>query len=165
MIRRMTGPNALSATALSKECGIPQPTLSSWLRTTGTVAGMSTKKSKASKTSSKDAQQRSLLARLKVVVEAAELDEEELGAYLRREGVHREQLEQWREAAAKALGESTVRRRRGPTPEQKRIRTLERELHRKDKALAEAAALLVLKKKFEMVFGDEDNDTDPRNER
>ena len=46
-----------------------------------------------------------------------------------------------------------------------RVRKLERELTRKDKALAEAAALLVLKKKVQAIWGDEDDDTDPRNDK
>ena len=44
--------------------------------------------------------------------------------------------------------------------ETKRIRELEKELRRKDKALAETAALLVLKKKAQEIWGDEDDDTD-----
>lgn len=38
---------------------------------------------------------------------------------------------------------------------QKRIRELERELHRKDQALAEAAALLILRKKLNALWGDD----------
>ena len=41
----------------------------------------------------------------------------------------------------------------------KRIRALEKELRRKDKALAETAALLVLKKKVQEIWGDEDDPT------
>lgn len=48
--------------------------------------------------------------------------------------------------------------------EARRVRDLERELRRKDKALAEAAALLVLKKKAQAIWGDEDDNTDPENE-
>ena len=48
---------------------------------------------------------------------------------------------------------------RGPSPEEKRIKQLERELNRKEKALAEAAALLVLSKKYRAIMGDEDDDT------
>jgi len=47
----------------------------------------------------------------------------------------------------------------------KRIRKLERELARKEKALAEAAALLVLKKKLEHLQEDEDDDTDEGSEQ
>jgi hypothetical protein len=46
----------------------------------------------------------------------------------------------------------------------KRIRTLERELARKEKALAEAATLLVLKKKLQALEVDEDVDTDEEHE-
>jgi hypothetical protein len=44
--------------------------------------------------------------------------------------------------------------------ETKRIKDLEKELRRKDQALAETAALLVLKKKAQEIWGDEDDDTD-----
>ena len=47
----------------------------------------------------------------------------------------------------------------------KRIRELERELARKDKALAETAALLVLQKKFQAFMGGGDDDTEPRSGR
>ena len=50
------------------------------------------------------------------------------------------------------------------TPEQREIRRLEREVRRKDKALAETTALLVLKKKFDALFADEDSDTSPEND-
>ena len=39
------------------------------------------------------------------------------------------------------------------------MRELEKQLRRKDKALAEAAALLVLQKKAQAIWGDEDDDT------
>jgi transposase len=44
------------------------------------------------------------------------------------------------------------------------VRELEKQLRRKDKALAEAAALLVLQKKARALWGDEDDDTSPRND-
>jgi hypothetical protein len=48
------------------------------------------------------------------------------------------------------------------SPEARRVRELEKELRRKEKALAETAALLVLKKKLDAMWGDEDDDTEPR---
>lgn len=174
MIKRMTGPDAMSANALSKEVGISQGTLSRWLRAAATVAPVSKKKRRApasktpaSRRAGRRAQDWTTVEKLRVVIETAEMSEEELGAFLRRKGLHREQLEQWRIAAAEALEKPSGRRgraKRGPTPEQKRIRELERQLQRKEKALAEAAALLVLKKKFETLFGEEDDDTDPMSE-
>jgi transposase len=44
------------------------------------------------------------------------------------------------------------------------VRELEKQLRRKDKALAEAAALLVLQKKVQTIWGDEDDDTKPKSE-
>lgn len=49
------------------------------------------------------------------------------------------------------------------TTEAKQIRGLENELRRKDKALAETAALLVLKKKVQAIWGDEDDYTVGKN--
>ena len=42
MIARLSGRNAVSANALARETGVPQSTLSRWLRSAGTVKGMTT---------------------------------------------------------------------------------------------------------------------------
>ena len=75
---------------------------------------------------------------------------------LEREGVKFAEFEQWRLALEEGGTASTATTRR--------IRKLERELARKEKALAEAAALLVLKKTIESVYYDEDEDTDETSE-
>jgi transposase len=79
---------------------------------------------------------------------------ENKGAWCREHGVFLAELEQWRASATAALAEPEEAR---ASPQQtradkKRIKELERELQRKDKALAEAAALLVLSKKVEAIF-------------
>lgn len=173
MIRRMTGPGAVTATALAEESGIPQPTLSRWLRSAGTVKPVTKSRRNAPKTASvppKRTQDWTPQEKMQAVLDAAGLSDEELGAFLRRRGLHREVLEQWRtqalEAATSALeGTNRRKRSRGPSPEQQKIRELERELRRKDKALAETTALLVLKKKFQALFGDEEDDTNPESDK
>ena len=80
------------------------------------------------------------------------LEGEELGAFLRREAIHLAELELWRKLASEALGDG---RRQAPSKE---IRRLQAELARKEKALAETAALIVLKKKVEAIWGDGDDD-------
>ncbi len=57
----------------------------------------------------------------------------------------------------KALQSTSLRKK--ASVEAKRVRELERELRRKEKALAETAALLVLKKKAAAIWGDEDDST------
>ena len=95
--------------------------------------------------------------KLRVVRAAEGLEGVELGAFLRREGLHEADLAQWQkqaeQAALAALGG-----RRQRTAEQRRLRQLESELKRKDKALAEAAALLVLSKKVQELWGDDEGD-------
>ncbi len=86
---------------------------------------------------------------------------DQLGAFLRLKGIHSSQLEQWRqaveEASLKAL--SGTKKKSKSSPEAKRIRELEKDLRRKEKALAETAALLTLKKKVAEIWGDEDENT------
>jgi transposase-like protein len=104
--------------------------------------------------------------KLKLVAKAEGLSGPELGALLRQEGVHEAQLQEWRRAAEEALSPNAQSK---PSPQQaqqaKRLKELERELARKDKALAETAALLVLKKKVEAIWGDEDDSTPEKNEK
>jgi transposase-like protein len=96
---------------------------------------------------------------------AESLSDEELGAFLRREGVHETQLSEWREKVREASTDAlkdAKRKRSERTPEARKIEALEREIRRKDKALAEVTALLALKKKLEDILGDEDGDTNTR---
>jgi transposase-like protein len=101
----------------------------------------------------------------RVVIEAAALPETELGEFLRTKGLHAAQLEEWRRLMKSALAPGGGKGGRpAEKSDKKRVRDLERELRRKDKALAEAAALLVLKKKLAMYLGDEDESTPTRKE-
>lgn len=154
MLRRLVGPQAISANALAQEVGVAQESLSRWLRAARTVGTMSP--------SSNPKQKWTGAEKLRVVSEARGLSESDLGALLRREGLHATELAAWRTAAEAALNESG--RRAAPSTEQRRIQALERELRRKDAALAETAALLVLKKKVQEIWGDADERTDPRHE-
>jgi transposase len=105
---------------------------------------------------------RSAEEKMRLVVEAGALSDDELGAFLRRHGVHAADLQRWREAMLSSLSAGTRRVARG---EAKRVKQLERELRRKDKALAETATLLVLQKKVQTLLGDEGDDTEPESER
>jgi transposase len=172
MVQRMSGPDGMSAWSLARDVGVHQSTLSRWLRDAGRVAPVSKRKKSKQRRgdgtgSATGAGRRpddwTAAEKLEAVMEAARLSDDELGEFLRRKGLHQAQLEQWREQVLESLGDAPRRRgRQAPSPEAKRVRELEKELRRKDKALAEAAALLVLKKKAQAIWGDEDDDTDPR---
>jgi transposase len=152
-------PNGSSTYALAAETNVAQSTLARWRREAVTMGDMGKKR----KTGTGKRKKWSVEERLHLVHEASQLSDEELGAFLRREGVHASQLEQWREVLHEAFGKPTPEARRRAQEDSKRIRALERELNRKDKALAESAALLWLKKKAEEIWGDEDDDTPRKN--
>ena len=166
MVQRLAGREGISATALAKEVGVSQNTLSRWLREASaagpTVASMKKKKPSSRKSTSRG---RTAEEKFQIVLKAAALSDDELGAFLRREGIHEAQLEEWRakamEAATDAL-KAPHGKRSENTPEARKIRALESELRRKNDALAEASALLILKKKFQELMGDEDDATGTR---
>ncbi len=90
------------------------------------------------------------------VLETAPLSEEETSAYCRSRGILPEQLHQWRLACEQAneLEERASDRDSVNSPSVRgQLKALERELRRKDAALAEAAALLVLRKKASAIWG------------
>ena len=89
--------------------------------------------------------------KLQAVLEYEKLEEEQRGKYLREKGLHSVYIERWKEEIIDGLKGMRSGKK---DPRDKRIKELERELGRKEKALAEAAALLVLKKKAQAIWGD-----------
>jgi hypothetical protein len=93
-------------------------------------------------------------ARLDAVILTAAMDEASKNAWCREHGVFVSDLEAWRMAAMAALSAPANPRARplGTSQDRQRIKELERDLLRKDRALAETAALLVLSKKVAAIF-------------
>lgn len=156
IVEKLTAPGGPSASQLAQEIGIGQPTLSRWVRRASKVGVM---KQQQSHKSARRPQEWSAEEKLTVVTEAATLEGEALGALLRSRGVHQVQLESWRRQMLAGLSTPPTKGSQASAPA-RRVRELERELRRKDKALAEAAALLVLQKKVRAIWwGDEDEST------
>jgi transposase-like protein len=146
MVAKLIGRNAKSAGRLSRECGVSQATLSQWKLDAGSLGGMPTE--------ARPRQTYTWTRKAEILSAAAELDGEQLAAYLARENVSLSDFEQWRAALQDSHHPSVTAT--------KRIKQLEREVARKDKALAEAATLLILKKKLEdYLSGGEDENTEP----
>jgi len=166
MVEKLAGPHAMTSVALAAETGVPQPTLSRWLREATTLRKKMAKRQddEEQKLAAADAPQRTPEEKFSLVLEAAQVAEADLGEWLRRKGVHEAELQEWRETALSAF-KSKAQQRADKSADTKHIRQLERELARKDKALAEAAALLVLQKKVQAIWGDVDDDTDEKKEK
>lgn len=160
MVRKMAGSGARSATALAQETGIAQPTLSRWLREASSVGNVTSREPKG--TPARRPEDWKLEEILAAVLDAATLTGEELGAFLRRKGIHQAHLDEWRVRLAAAVQGGT--KPKGRSADARRIQELERELRRKEKALAEAAALLMLQKKVREIWGDGDANTPPRSD-
>jgi transposase-like protein len=165
LVQKMLMPNARPVSALAREAGVPEGTLFRWKKET-ILGGMSADRADDKPPSPpKPPHQWNAEAKLAVVLEAAAVPEAELGAFLRRKGLHAAQLAEWRKQALAGLdGRGSKADRKAANVEARRVRDLERELKRKDKALAEAAALLILKRKAQAIWGGEDDSTDPENE-
>ena len=170
MVEKLCGRGRVSATELARQSGVTQPTLSRWLRE-ARVEGMKKPTSRSStppppKTRRRRPQDWSAEERLDLVVRVASMPGEEVGATLRREGLQTADVERWRRRLLAAIDPRADRQAaKRKSEDATRVRALERELRRKDAALAETAALLVLKKKVQEIWGDEDDDTRPRSAR
>ena len=100
-------------------------------------------------------------AKLAVVIETATLGEAELSEYCRTKGLYVEQVKAWKSASLQGFGQTreqelTVKRQR--KADQREIKKLRRELREKEKALAETAALLVLRKKLDALWENDNED-------
>ena len=139
-VQMMMAPNAMSVAQVSREAGVSEQTLYNW-------RNRYRHEGKAVAADAKNPENWSGENKLAVVIETAALNEEELAEYCRGKGLYVEQVMRWREAAV--AGAETQRplsavERQELQRERKKTRKLGRELKRKEKALAEAAALLVL---------------------
>lgn len=136
---------------LAAEHGFHPSSISRWITTYGITGVMKTKKSKSPHNWSAE-------EKLKAIEETSSLNEEELGDYLRREGLHSHHLQSWRGEILSFFKSKTHPKKKAAETVllEKEVKFLQRNLVRKEKALAEAAALLVLKKKADAYFSDEE---------
>ena len=139
-VARLLPPESAAVELVAREVGIGVGTLERWRE---------------------DAQSRpargrawTALARLEAVITTAAMNETGKSAWCREHGVYPAELGQWRASCTAALA-SPEEPRASPQAtrqDRKRIKELERDLLRKDRALAETAALLVLSKKVAAIF-------------
>lgn len=93
-----------------------------------------------------------------LVLEAAGVPEGELGAWIREKGLHSEHLQLWQQELRDTVTDNNKENQEQLKNAKKKIKALEKELNRKDKALAEMAALITLKKKLHQILEDNEDD-------
>ena len=147
IIARLLPPQNVSVPDMVKETGIPRDTLYTWKRQYRHIQGEpdTTKNQQTSSLTNEE--------KLSVVIETASLSEVELGEYCRRKGFYPEQITGWKKAFVQGTSAVNTKAEREQRKELiETIKQLEKELNRKDKALAETAALLILQKKFQALW-------------
>jgi len=151
VFKRLTPPNAEKVSDLAKELNISRNTLYAWRRKALNKNSATSKK--ASKWSSKD--------KFQAVLETASLSELETSKYCREKGIHLTELKKWAKQCQNANNNKIVdpqKLKNNLKNEQKKNKNLQKELRHKEKALAETAALLVIRKKANAIWGDQKED-------
>ena len=154
VLRKMLPPINTPIAELAQDEGISAITLYKWrkqLREQGNaVPGNG---NNAEKWSTED--------KFAVVLETAALNEAEMAEYCRKKGLFVEQVAAWKQACMQAnANETTLTKteRKQNQKDAKKVKALERELRYKEKALAETAALLVLRKKANAIWGEDEDE-------
>jgi len=154
VVARMMPPQNEAVAKINEETGITEATLYKW-RKEARAKGSATPGN--GQTSDKWSSHDKFL----VVMETFSMNEAELAEYCRRKGLYREQIEAWKEVCLQANGQvfDQAKQLNGQLKEEKqRAKALEKDLQKKEKALAETAALLLLRKKAQAIWGDEEDE-------
>jgi transposase-like protein len=152
MVTKLLSPGGPSFRVLSEETGVHHASLRQWVKTYANGTSMT----KKSKTSTKFGPKE----KLQIIIETASLKDQALGDYLRKNGLHSSQLEEWKEEAFAGMKSSVGRPKKDPevTELKHKEKRLEKELYRKDRALAEMSARIILLKKSHLIWGDAEED-------
>jgi len=141
IFKRLAPPNAEKVPDIARETNIPVNTLYTWR----------SKVLKSNPTSNKKASKWSYSDKFQAVLETASLSKLETAKYCREKGIHVEELKSWIKQCQNA--------NENKFEEPKELKdNLKKELREKEKALAETAALLVLRKKARAIWGDPEED-------
>ena len=134
--------------AVAKELNVNPWTLKNWMK-----ESKKTPSSNPTEVKAKRPNDWTRAERLQLLMQSHGLDEEALNAFCREQGIFRHHLQQWRTDFEATTSSGSPAKLRELKEENKQ---LARELKRKDKALAEAAALLVLQKKYQALWEEKD---------
>jgi transposase len=154
IIQRMMPPQSESVISLAKETGLSEAALYRWKKE-AKVKGIAIPSGKT------PSERWSTQDKFSIVVETATMSEIELAKYARSKGLYVEQIQAWRDACMQANGgvaQQANQLQKNNREKDRQIKKLSQELRRKESALAETAALLVLRKKASAIWGDNEDE-------
>jgi transposase-like protein len=150
VLRKILPPNNETVKGISKELGVSENTIYLWLK--------KARNSTLEKDGEISPAQRGPKEKLRLLLEGKKIAEEERGEWLRENGLHSEHLHQFEQEIRDIMTDRNEKQKEEMRDLKKENKELKRELHRKEKALAEMAALLTLKKKATEIWGEREDD-------
>jgi len=154
IIKRMIPPGNTPISRLVEETGISDCTLYTW-RKDARLKGL------VVPGDGKNAEDWSCEDKFSVVLETATMNEAEIAEYCRKKGLYVAEIATWKQACTQANAASKKQEKEfkaSSFKDKKEIQSLKQQLRRKDRALAETAALLVLRKKADAIWGEDEDD-------
>ena len=151
VLKKVLPPENRTVADVSKETGVSDQTIRNWL--------LKLKNDNLSPQEGEiSPEQRSPSEKMSLIFESRSLSSEVKGEWLRKNGIHSEHLVLWEQELRDQVNDKASKEKETVKKQKMKIKSLEKELERKDKALAEMAALMVLKKKAEAIWGDDEED-------
>lgn len=153
ILRRVLPPENQSIASVAQDTGVAAQTINNWLSkyNSGNMQ-LPTEGYEPNPT------QRGVLEKFKLLIEGRSLDEEELGDWLRRHGMHTEHLTLWEQELEGFVTDKQHELQQKNKELEKENKLLKKEAQRNQKAMAEALALLTLKKKVDKIFDSNEED-------
>ena len=151
ILKKVLPPENRSIAEVSKETGVSDQTIRNWLFRLKND-NLSPQEGEVSP------EQRSPSEKMSLIFEGKSLSAEAKGEWLRKNGIHSEHLVLWEQELRDQVNDRAGKEKELIKKQKKKIKSLEKDLERKEKALAEMAALYTLKKKAEAIWGDDEED-------
>ena len=160
VLSKSLAPNAPSVIELAKEFNIPKATIYTW------ILNMKNKNNKKELVQQRPKDQ-SPSSKLQAVMDTLGKTEQEQNAYCRTQGIYYNHIDAWKQQILESLGAATSVADKGSAAKENKVasqriqdemKKLKSDLNRKDKALAELTALLILKKKADLLWGGSEDD-------
>ena len=149
-VKKVLAPSSKSIKVIAVEAGISEQTLRNWIN--------KAKEGTLQKGNTVSGAGRSPREKLNLVIESRTIAEDKTGEWLREKGLHTEHLTQYEQELRDMVENNNYKEEQKIKELEKQNKDLRKELRKKEKALAEMAALYTLKKKAEDIWGESEDD-------
>jgi transposase len=150
LIKKVLPPENRSIHSVAKEAGVAEQSLHNWLN--------KSKEGTLSKGDTVGGGNRQPREKLRLLIESRGIREEDMGQWLRENGLHSEHLTQYEQELRDMVEDNNYKEKMENKKLREENKKLQRELSKKEKALAEMAALYTLKKKADALWGEDEED-------